>query len=138
MTGEVDSGMQHDRIIQDLNFYLADIQDTGSDTEKLSVRGTVREDFPGFEGHFPGQPILAGAFQLEMLGIAARLLVGVEAQIVEVSTARFRKMLGPGDHLVLSVTRGQTGDRGTTVKGVINRDAERACQATLVLRPVRR
>jgi hypothetical protein len=74
--------------------------------EQLRYRATVRvpEDYAGFDGHFPGVPILAGVLQLHdivMPGVrAARAALG---PLVRLTRLKFLKPIGPGDALALDL-----------------------------------
>jgi len=72
---------------------------------------TINEPF--FQGHFPGQPVMPGVLVIESLAQACGLLVqmsrtrdpGVRAlyYLVKVDKAKFTRIVGPGDQLVLDV-----------------------------------
>ncbi len=73
---------------------------------------TINEPF--FPGHFPVKPVMPGVLMIEAMAQAAAvlaytskpLLPGAEQQIVYlagVDNARFKKMVIPGDQLILEV-----------------------------------
>lgn len=71
----------------------------------------TRADHPIFAGHFPGNPILPGVVQVEMMaqGAAFGLLrtmedpakSNMEVALISVSNAKFRKPIGPEMDLVI-------------------------------------
>ena len=71
---------------------------------------TNNEDF--FEGHFPNNPIMPGVIQVEALAQVGGILVmnSIEnsekyiAYLVGIENFRFRKMVLPGDTLILKST----------------------------------
>ncbi len=81
------------------------------------VGGTVvaqfhtREDHPIFAGHFPGNPILPGVVQIEMMAQASSFIMTkivkdpfnskMDVALVSVSNAKFRKAVVPGMDLEL-------------------------------------
>ena len=72
---------------------------------------TVSEDF--FQGHFPGQPVMPGVLIIESLAQACGLLVQMSRKgnadkralyyLVKVDKAKFTRIVGPGDQLILEV-----------------------------------
>ncbi|MBP7276096.1 MAG: 3-hydroxyacyl-ACP dehydratase FabZ [Kiritimatiellae bacterium] len=69
---------------------------------------TINEPF--FQGHFPGNPILPGVLQLEMMAQVGGVLLnhrtqhnGQVAYFLAVDKARFRRIVRPGDQLRIEV-----------------------------------
>ena len=63
---------------------------------------------PFFQGHFPEKPVMPGVLMIESLAQAGGILMlsksenkGKIAYLVAVNQARFRKMVLPGDRLIL-------------------------------------
>jgi 3-hydroxyacyl-[acyl-carrier-protein] dehydratase len=74
----------------------------------------VSANEPFFQGHFPGKPIMPGVLIIEAMAQTAATLVvytigdNVEGRLVyfmSVESARFRKMVVPGDQLRVHVQR---------------------------------
>ena len=74
----------------------------------------VSANEPFFQGHFPGKPIMPGVLIIEAMAQTAAALVvytigdNVEGRLVyfmSVESARFRKMVVPGDQLRVHVQR---------------------------------
>ena len=76
---------------------------------------TINEPF--FNGHFPGKPVMPGVLIIEALAQAGGCLTLLSSlhgneiitqnklfYLVKVDNARFKKMVVPGDQLVLDVT----------------------------------
>jgi len=82
-------------------------------TKRLVAIKNVTINEPFFQGHFPGQPVMPGVLIIESLAQACGLLVqmsrtrdpGVRAlyYLVKVDKAKFTRIVGPGDQLVLDV-----------------------------------
>jgi len=58
---------------------------------------------PTFAGHFPGRPLLPGAFQLEMARVAAEWTVGCPLVVREVCKAKFLLPILPDEVLRLEL-----------------------------------
>jgi 3-hydroxyacyl-[acyl-carrier-protein] dehydratase len=73
---------------------------------------TMNEPF--FQGHFPGRPVMPGVIIIEALAQAAGILAFVTAGVypdensrfyfVGIDKARFRRVVEPGDQLILKST----------------------------------
>jgi 3-hydroxyacyl-[acyl-carrier-protein] dehydratase len=66
---------------------------------------------PVFTGHYPGFPVLPGAFVLEFTDQAIRLHLGDEpVRLIAIDRCRFLQPVYPGDHLELDLAM-TPGDR---------------------------
>ena len=94
-------------------FLLVDrVQEIVPDKHILAYKNITQNE-PFFTGHFPGKPIMPGVLIIEALAQAGGLLtqlshVGETSNrmfyMVKVESARFKKMVVPGDRLDLDVT----------------------------------
>lgn len=55
-----------------------------------------------FEGHFPGKPVLPGVAQLNMVADLIRWARDESLVVKTVSRVRFKQMILPGDHLIVT------------------------------------
>ncbi len=115
---------------------LADFRIIDESPELVSASGALKPDFPGLEGHFPGQPLFAGAFQIELLTTLARRLIQPSWVPTCIEHARFRKMVRPGDLLKIQASLASREPGRASVKVVLFRESYKACQATLVFSAV--
>jgi 3-hydroxymyristoyl/3-hydroxydecanoyl-(acyl carrier protein) dehydratase len=111
---------------------LADIKLVENTPTRVSLSGTLKPHFPGFEGHFPGKPLLAGAFQIELITAIAGRLIDRSWVPSCIEHARFRKMVRPGDTIRLQASLDSRELSRASVKAILFLDAHKACQATLV------
>lgn len=94
---------------------------------------------PYFQGHFPGNPIMPGVYQLEAMAQLSGILVnmlsnraGDIAYFLGVDNARFRKMLVPGDQLRIEIDMVRARATMWRVHGQILVDGDVACEADLM------
>jgi len=94
---------------------------------------------PFFAGHFPGRPTLPGVLMVESLAQLGGMAVlsdprfaGTLPLFGGIDKARFRRQVGPGDTLELSVTLGQLGTNAGKGTGVARVGGQVACQASLL------
>lgn len=82
---------------------------------KVIAHFEVREDLEILKGHFPGNPILPGVVQIEMMAQAAAFVsiplkefskedLNVETLLVSVEKSKFRKPITPGMKLEIHTT----------------------------------
>lgn len=78
--------------------------------ERIKALKNVTINEPFFQGHYPGQPIMPGVMIIEALAQAAGLLSldylpperrGQAVYFMSIDKVKFRKMVVPGDQLVL-------------------------------------
>jgi 3-hydroxyacyl-[acyl-carrier-protein] dehydratase len=100
-------------------------------------RVTGREPF--LAGHFPGNPVFPGVLQLEALAQAGAIALLSDERFAGrlplfggVERARFRRIVRPGDDLVLSDSLERLSGRGGWGSGTASVDDERCCEARLL------
>ena len=81
--------------------------------KRLRALKNVTINEPFFQGHFPGQPVMPGVLIIESLAQACGLLVQMSRKgnadkralyyLVKVDKAKFTRIVGPGDQLILEV-----------------------------------
>jgi 3-hydroxymyristoyl/3-hydroxydecanoyl-(acyl carrier protein) dehydratase len=65
----------------------------------------IPADSPWFDGHFPGDPVLAGAVQIRWALAAAAELIGAPVEPTEFQQLKFKNVIRPGDRVTLDVAR---------------------------------
>lgn len=91
-------------------FLLVDrILETDGDTRIVGLKN-VSANEPYFQGHFPGNPVMPGVIQLEAMAQVAGILLnkrnqreGQIAYFSSIDNARFRKVVKPGDQLIMEI-----------------------------------
>ncbi len=107
-----------------------------SDTRIVAKRN-IRADEYYFSGHFPQEPIMPGVLIVEALAQTGGVMLlrkhkGAIPLFMGIDRARFRKIVRPGDTLIMEVELIQ--ERGSLVKisGVAKVNAEVVCEATVL------
>lgn len=111
-----------------------------SDGEKRIVgvkNVTVNEPF--FQGHFPGAPVMPGVLQLEaMAQTGGILLLQINGEknkmpyFMSIDNARFRRVVTPGDRMVIEVTILRLRSRSAKFAGKITVDGEIVSEAEMM------
>jgi len=116
-------------------FRFVDEVDTCVPGVSISARYRVtgNEDF--LAGHFPGNPVFPGVLQLEALAQAGAIALLSDARYAGklplfggVEDVRFRRLVQPGDELILNVEMERLSARGGWGRGVATVDAAESCR----------
>jgi 3-hydroxyacyl-[acyl-carrier-protein] dehydratase len=67
-------------------------------------------DFPGFDGHFPGAPILPAIVQIQAVVAVASGMAGTPLRLAAVEAAKFLSPIRPGEEVVASCRPAGPGD----------------------------
>ncbi len=120
-------------------FLFVDSVDQCTPGQSVLARYRVRGDEELLGGHFPGNPILPGVIQLEALAQAGAIAVLADERFKDrlplfggVEKARFRRMVRPGDELVLEVALERLSVRGGWGRATASVEGASACEARLL------
>ena len=100
---------------------------------------TINEPF--FQGHFPGNPIMPGVLILEAMAQSAGVLTfeslppekrNILVYFMGIDRARFRRMVVPGDQLVIEIILKRLKTRAVKATGQACVDGELAVEAELM------
>ena len=107
--------------------------------ELCVARWRITGDEPFLSGHFPGNPIVPGVLQLEALAQAGGIAILADARYAGrlplfggVEDVRFRRVVKPGDELVLRVEMERLSARGGWGRAVAAVGDEVSCRARLL------
>ena len=104
----------------------------------LALPSTVAINEPFFNGHFPQKSVMPGVLQIEALAQASGILMMKSLNVTTeeglfflagVDKARFKKMVIPGDQLLMTVEVLRARKSLWKFKGQITVDGEIACEA---------
>ena len=119
-------------------FRFVDSVDSCVPGESCVARYRVTGEEAFLAGHFPGNPVFPGVIQLEALAQAGAVAVLADERYAGklplfggVEKVRWRRLVKPGDELVLSVTMEKLGARGGWGVGEATVDGQVACSARL-------
>jgi len=100
---------------------------------------TINEPF--FQGHFPGNPIMPGVLILEAMAQSAGVLTfeslpperrNILVYFMGIDRVRFRRMVLPGDQLVIEIILKRLKTRAVKATGQARVDGELAVEAELM------
>ncbi len=119
-------------------FLLVDkVVDIDGEKSATGIKNVTYNE-PHFQGHFPGTPIMPGVTIIEAMAQTAAVLVGIHMGLVDkdfliyfinIDSAKFRRMVVPGDVLKLHVTTKRSGGKIWKFESRAEVDGELAAQA---------
>ncbi len=120
-------------------FLFVDSVEQCTPGQSVLARYRVRGDEAFLAGHFPGNPILPAVVQLESLAQAGAVAVLADERFEDrlplfggVEKARFRRVVRPGDELMLEVALERLSLRGGWGRGTASVGGAPACEARLL------
>jgi 3-hydroxyacyl-[acyl-carrier-protein] dehydratase len=127
-----------DRLPHRPPFRFVDAVDECEPSVRVRARYRVTGDEAFLAGHFPGNPILPGVIQLEALAQTAALALATDpryegklALFGGVEKVRWRRVVQPGDELVLEAHVERLSARGGWATGRATVDGDTSCEARL-------
>ena len=109
--------------------------------ERIVTLKNVTVNEPFFQGHFLGNPIMPGVLILEAMAQSAGVLTyeslppekrNILVYFMGVDRARFRKMVLPGDQLIMEITLKKLKTKAVKAFGQARVDGQLAVEAELM------
>ncbi len=98
---------------------------------------TINDGF--FQGHFPQKPVMPGVIMIEAMAQTAGVVVltsgahnGKVALFMSISDVKFRKVVYPGDQLLMEIEIIRDRERTAHIKGVARVDGEVAIEGEMM------
>ncbi len=112
--------------------YMAD-----GDANAFSIEACLNfgPEFPAFQGHFPGNPILPGIIQLASVRILAARFLSCSLAASTLSNIKFRDMIRPGQSVKVNLF-GQEKNGGWKVRFEISSSEAPVASGDMQLLPV--
>jgi 3-hydroxymyristoyl/3-hydroxydecanoyl-(acyl carrier protein) dehydratase len=92
----------------------------------LTAQFCFPESFSGFDGHFPGQPVLPGVCLIQSVLVAAERTLGKQLNLAEIVLSKFFAVTLPDQKLDAAIKID-----GETVRAKISRDGDRIADIRL-------
>ena len=81
-------------------------------------------DFAGFEGHFPGHPIVPAVCLLSLVELIGREIAGNQSlRISDIKSMKFKMPLVPNDVAAVKATAMNADDGALVVSATVSKDA---------------
>lgn len=105
--------------------------------KRIVAKREIRADEYFFSGHFPNEPIMPGVLIVEAIAQTGGVMLLRESKgkiplFMGIDKARFRKIVRPGDTLIMEVEVLQARGEIVKIAGVAKVNNEVACEATII------
>ena len=136
--GEMNVGGIMDVIPHRYPFLLVDrILELEAGKRAVAIKNvTINEAF--FQGHFPGKPVMPGVLLVEAMAQVAGVIAlskpelkGKLAFFMSVDGVKFRRVVEPGDQVVMEVEITRARSRSGQAKGICKVGGDIACEAEM-------
>ena len=117
-------------IMQKIKHYLSDISE--KDSNNITARFLFPEEFVGFEGHFPGKPILPGFCKIQAVLVILQEWRKKNVRLKEIVLAKFFSPVSCGEELIFECTESNTDNEVTEIHAYITSKGQKI--ATLKLK----
>mgnify|MGYP006294961701 CR=1 FL=1 len=134
----IDAAMLLERLPFRPPYLMIDRAEVDADAGVVTAVKAASAGEPYFAGHFPGQAIMPGVLQVEMMFQAACLLVddlGPNPAITAASKVKFRKPVTPGDMVRVTVEKTAADGGGVSIKARAQVGEGVTSQANLTVTP---
>ena len=119
-------------------FLLVDrVVDITAEDSGTGIKNVTMNE-PQFTGHFPNQPVFPGVLMVEAMAQTAAVIVGVNNDLagkdfgvyfMALDGVKFRKMVTPGDSLLMHIEKLRGGGKVWKFKGRAMVGDDLACEA---------
>ena len=99
------------------------------DSDRITTRKTIPTDLDIFSGHYPGNPLMPGVLLCEAVFQSGALLMSHRQEdstgsdrvpvLTRIEGARFKRMVGPGDTIEITVSHKETVTNVSFMKGTV-------------------
>lgn len=96
-------------IRSEINALIRDIK-TGGQDDGLSARFKFPQSFSGFDGHFPGNPVLPGVCQIQCAVSLLSRSLSAQIKLSSIVKAKFLNSVGPEEEILVSGTKNSNQD----------------------------
>ena len=105
----------------------------GVDTQAGTAMFCFSKELPLFQGHFPGQPILPGIAQVEMVRHTLDQLTGEDHALVQVKKTKFMQLIQPETSIEVALTTTPLEDGKKQVRATLKDGGQALAKINIIL-----
>lgn len=115
----------------EIRSYMRDI--AVGDDGRMTFTCQFPPDFMGFQGHFPGQPVVPGICKMQAILALCESRKDVPVRLREVVTAKYFAPAGAGEELAFDVVQSPAAGDRHLLKARVSRGGERIARIDLLV-----
>ena len=117
------------RLMQEIKQCMSDLAETKKG--EVTARFLFPADFIGFQGHFPGKPVLPGVCKIQAVIVMLQALEKKDIRLKEVVSAKFLSPVSHGEELVFNYRKQMKSNNEALVKASVTSGDKKVAELQL-------
>ncbi|MCK4389438.1 MAG: hypothetical protein KAV83_04270 [Desulfobacterales bacterium] len=116
-------------LVQEIKQCMSHLTET--DEGKVTARFVFPEDFIGFQGHFPGRPVLPGVCKIQAVVVILETWLKKRVRLKEIILAKFFSPVSCGEELFFECLEQMESGKEAIVKALITSKGKKIAKLQL-------
>ena len=117
------------KLMQEIKQCMSDLAETKKG--EVTARFLFPSEFIGFQGHFPGKPVLPGVCKIQAVIVMLQAWEKKDIRLKEIVSAKFLSPVSHGEELVFNYRKQTESNNETLVKASVTSKDKRVAELQL-------